>query len=224
MNPSKFSSSVRAVRSSGSRWRGLCFCGCLAVASLSANCGRWDSEAQYAAASNTDAASAYAKLLKVLADKGYHVTEQRDAERYIQVRAHVDENFVSRQSFIAAQVDGGGTVHFTPSGHLVRDGKVHKKLESELVDLQYAMRGDVGGGAAPSATASAAPAPSAAPVVASATPSAAPAPAPVPIAPAAPAATTAAEPAKPHTKPKAAAPTAPKPNTPPPSDDWVPVK
>lgn len=165
-----------------------------------------------------DAASAYQKLLKVFADKGYHVVEQRDADYYAKVRAHIDESDAGHQCFIAAQVNPDGVVHFTPSGHLVREGTVHKRLASELLDLEYAMRGDVGPQA--SASASAAPAP---PPETAATASAPPPPTVTrpPVPPPAP---------KPASKPKAATTPAPKPapapkaTAKPGGDDWVPVQ
>lgn len=213
--------------------RQVIFSACLALGPLVAGCGaRWTPEAEYVAQTNTDATSAYAKLLKVMADRGYHVTEQRDAEHYVQVRAHIDENFVSKQSFIAAQVDAAGVVHFTPSGHLVRENHVHKKLANELLDLQYAMRGDVGSASAadasvappaPATPASAAPpAPATAPTVAtSATAAAVPAATPSPPAPA-PTHKTSSKPKSSSTSPPAPT-TKPAPN-PASGDDWVPVK
>jgi hypothetical protein len=127
---------------------------CAVIGPIAAlGCGaRWSTSGDYVAQTNTDPASAYAKVLQVIADKGYHIVEQRDADRYVRVRAHIDENFVDRQSFIAAQVDPAGSIKFTPSGHLVRGDKVHKKLAQELLDFQYATRGDLGPGAAPAST------------------------------------------------------------------------
>jgi hypothetical protein len=211
------------------------FRACLAFGPFVVGCGgRWTPEAEYAAQSNTDAASAYAKLLKVLGDRGYHVTEQRDADHYVQVRAHIDEKFVAKQSFIAAQVDPAGVVHFTPSGHLVHENHVHKKLASELLDLQYAMRGDVGAApvasAAPSAPApptSAAPPPpaTAAPTAAAPTATAAPAVAAIPVATPspAPAPKTSSKPKSSSTSTSTTTP-APKPSPKPASDDWEQVK
>jgi pyruvate/2-oxoglutarate dehydrogenase complex dihydrolipoamide acyltransferase (E2) component len=197
----------------------------MATAPLAASCGRWTPARDYVSESKTDTASAYEKLLKVFGDKGYHVVEQRDGDHYAKVRAHIDEKFVSHQSFIAAQVDAAGVVHFTPSGYLVRDGKVHKKLASELLDLEYAMRGDVGPQPEPAASVSASPAPTPPPEVTTTTASAAPAPSPAPTPPPAPTPTP-----KPASKPKAATSSAPK-ATPAPratakpsGDDWVPVQ
>ena len=220
MNAGKLSSIVRGrLRPRALPYRAL-LCVCLAAAPITASCGRWTPARDYVSQSKTDAASAYQKLLKIFADKGYHVVEQRDGEHYAKARAHIDENFVSHQSFIAAQVDAAGVVHFTPSGYLVREGKIHKKLASELLDLEYAMRGDVGPQPEPSPSASAAPAtpPPAEPTAtASAAPPIVPPPAPTPS-------------PKPASKPKAAttpapkAATTPKATAKPNGDDWVPVQ
>lgn len=120
-------------------------------------CGRWVPAKDYVTKTQSDPALAYAKVLKVLADKGYHVLEQRDAERRVKVRSHIDENFVARNSFITATVDASGGVKLTPSGYLVRDGKLHKKLDDELTDLEYALR--IGGPARAPAPSVPAPAP-----------------------------------------------------------------
>ena len=221
MNAGKLSSIVRGRRQLSSFPYRALFCACLATAPVAASCGRWTPARDYVSESKTDAASAYQKLLKVFGDKGYHVVEQRDGDHYAKVRAHIDENFVSHQSFIAAQVDAAGVVRFTPSGYLVREGKVHKKLASELLDLEYAMRGDVGPQPEPAASVSGAPAP---PPPPEATASAAP-PVVAPPPPPPPTPTP-----KPASKPKAAATPAPKPTPAPKAtakpngDDWVPVQ
>jgi hypothetical protein len=197
-------------------------CLCLATAPLAAGCGRWVPARDYVSESKTDAASAYQRVLKLFQDKGYQVVEQRDADYFAKVRAHVDDDDATRQSFIAAQVDAAGVVHFTPSGYLVREDKLHKKLASELLDLESAMRGDVGPAPESAASNSAAPPPPP-PPEASATASAAPpvfTPPPPPPKPA----------HKSASKPKAATTPAPKPapapkaTAKPAGDDWVPVK
>ncbi len=223
MNAGKLSSLVRGRRQLSSFPYRALFCMCIATAPLAASCGRWTPARDYVSESKTDTASAYQKLLKVFGDKGYHVVEQRDGDHYAKVRAHIDEKFVSHQSFIAGQVDAAGIVHFTPSGYLVREGKVHKKLASELLDLEYAMRGDVGPQPEPAASDSAAPPPPPAPEVTATASAASPVVTPPP--PPAPTPTP-----KPASKPKAATSSAPK-ATPAPKatakpngDDWVPVQ
>jgi hypothetical protein len=203
-------------------------CVYLATLPLTAGCWvRWTQVRVYAAESKTDPASAYEKLLQVFAQKSYSIVEQRADEHYVKVRAHVDEEDTSHQSFIAAQIDAAGVVHFTPSGTLVRDDKIHMKLADEVLELESAMRGDVGPQSEPSASASAAPAPL--PTETAAAPSAAPPPVVTP--PPAPAPTS-----KPASKPKAATTSAPKatsapkstpapkPTAKPSGDDWVPVQ
>lgn len=196
---------------------------------LTLGCGvRWTPNQGYVAQTHADPAAAYAKVLQVVNERGYQIVEQRDADRSVRVRAHVNENFVAQNSFITASVDPAGNVTFTPSGHLVRGNKIHKLLAQELEDLRNATGGNASDAppapAAPVATADAAPLPAAseAPVTASTAP-VTPAPA-VPAEPAKPApksASKAAGTSKPQTTPKQSTKPAESPKK---DDDWVEVK
>ncbi|HTQ06461.1 MAG TPA: hypothetical protein VMI54_21525 [Polyangiaceae bacterium] len=192
---------------------------------LALGCGvRWSPNDEYVAQTHADPAAAYAKVLQIVNERGYHIVEQRDAERTLRIRAHINENFAAQNSFITASVAPNGDVRFTPSGYLVRGDKIHKRLAQELEDL----KDETGGGAsvAPPATVApvASPEPPPAPMsTAVALPMLAPTPAPAPVETPAPA-------PKPSSKPAttAKASTPPKPSTksdkPKSDDDWVPVK
>lgn len=194
---------------------------------LALGCGvRWTPNQEYVAQTHADPAAAYAKVLQVVNERGYQIVEQHDADRSVRVRAHVNENFVSQNSFITASVDPRGNVTFTPSGHLVRGNKIHKLLAQELEDLRNATGGNASEAppapaavattdTPPSPTASEAPAASAAPVgAAPAVPAEAAKPAPK-------SASKASGASKPQTAPKTSTKPAESPKA---DDDWVPVK
>jgi hypothetical protein len=76
----------------------------------------------------------------VLAAKKYRVLERDDAALSARVRAHAHESSESMASFIAVRVNDDGRVTLSPSGYLVRpDGTIHRKLESELEELEFAI-------------------------------------------------------------------------------------
>jgi hypothetical protein len=92
-----------------------------------------------------DASSAYQVVLQVLGQNGYRILEERRAERSVRVRAHVDESDERRPSFITAFVAPNGSVHFEPSGFLVKpDGSVHSKLSNELTRLEQQVAQQLG--------------------------------------------------------------------------------
>ncbi len=190
---------------------------------LALGCGvRWSPNQEYVAQTHADPAAAYAKVLEVANERGYHVVEERDAERSVRLRAHINENFAAQNSFITASVAPNGDVKFTPSGYLVRGDKIHKRLAQELEDLKDAT-GANATVATPEPTAPAAntgaPVAEAPPPVASTAPAVAPPPAPEPPKPAPKTAS------KPAASPKPAPKTPAKPSdNPKGDDDWVPVK
>jgi hypothetical protein len=194
---------------------------CLGAASVTA-CGGWVPARDYVAESKAGGATAYQKVLLLLDQKGYSVVEKRDADRYVRVRAHIDEKSKSHPSFIEVEVEPSGNVRLTPSGYLVKNGKVHHALASETTKLETATR---------DALASEPPAPAPLPPPESATASAAPAapaappPAPPSTLPTVTKAVTSTAPA--HAKPKPAPSPAPAPKSSgtskPANDDWVTV-
>jgi hypothetical protein len=180
-------------------------------------CAHWAPLNDHVTQASVDPAHAYSIVVKVIGERGYNVIEQRDAERFVRVRAHIDEKRGDRQSFITAQVDASGRIAITPSGFLVRDNKVHSKLASEVTYLEDAVRGELNRAAtAASASAAAAPPPLPPPAPEPTPLPSAAAVAPAPLAPSKP---VASKPASTTTK----APAAPKPK-PASGDDWVPVK
>lgn len=165
-----------------------------------------------------DPASAFAAAVKVASERQYNVLERRDPDRYLHLRAHVDENRSDHASYITIKVDAAGRVTITPSGSLVKNDKVHPKLSSEITYFEDALKGELKRGAASApATASALPPPPPPPPVAE-TVSISPPPPPAP----SPASPPKAAP-KPAATSKDKAPAAPK-AKPAGGDDWEPVK
>jgi len=163
-----------------------------------------------------DPANAFAAAIKVASERQYNVLERRDPDRYLHLRAHVDENKSDHPSFITIKVDATGRITLTPSGNLVKNNKVHPKLSSEITYFEDALRGELKHSAASaSAAASALPPPPPPPPAESA--SALPPPPPSTAAPSKPA---------PSPKPQAAPSKAPAPpkSKPAGGDDWQPVK
>jgi len=172
-------------------------------------CARWVPLNDQPTQAEVEPGSAYAAVLKVTKDRGYTILEQKDPERSVKLRAHVDEKRSDRASYITAQVDGSGHVRLTPSGFLVRGNTVHSKLASEITYFNDALQGELKH-APPLASASAPPPPPEPPPPAE-TASASVAPA-LPPAPPKPASTTTGKaPAAPKPKPKS-------------GDDWETVK
>lgn len=179
-------------------------------------CAHWVPLNDQPTQAEVDPASAYAAVLKVTKDRGYAILEQKDAERSVKLRAHVDEKRSDRASYITAQVDASGHVRLTPSGFLVRDNnKVHSKLASEITYFNDALQGELKH-APPLASASA----SALPPPPEPPPPAETASAPAPTPPAPPKPASAAKPASTATGKAPATPKA-KPKS---GDDWETVK
>jgi hypothetical protein len=164
-----------------------------------------------------DPASAFAAAVKVAGERQYNVLERRDADRYLHLRAHIDENRSDHPSYITIQVDAAGRVTITPSGSLVKNNKVHPKLSSEVTYFEDALKGELKSSQASApATASALPPPPPPPPAETAAAPPPPPPSPSPAAPAKPA-------PKPAATLKDKPPAAPKPKAAG-GDDWEPVK
>jgi hypothetical protein len=187
----------------------------VALLAVPVACARWVPLNDRPTQAEVDPASAYAAVLKVAGERGYAILEQKDAERSVKLRAHVDEKRSDRASYITAQVDASGHVRLNPSGFLVRGNTVHSKLASEITYFNDALQGELKR-APPLAVASASalpPPPEPPPAAETASASAAAAVPPAPPKPVAKPASTATgkAPAAPKGKPKS-------------GDDWETVK
>jgi hypothetical protein len=186
--------------------------------SVPVGCAHWAPLSDHAMQAQVDPASAYAAVLKVAGERQYNILERRDPDRYVHLRAHIDENRSDHASFITIQVDASARVTIVPSGSLVKNDKVHPKLSSEITYFEDALRGELKRStpAAPATLAALPPPPPPPPSAETAAPPPAPSPAP-----------SVAAPAKPAPKPAATStsktPAAPKPK-PAGGDDWEPVK
>jgi len=109
-------------------------------------------------AAPADPNATYAVVLDTLKSEKYAIIDQNAPAYAVRVRAHLDEHDKAKVSVIELQVAGGG-VHLSASGYFVHpDGTVHKSLNTELNNLQKALKKRLGSGA-PLPAVAAAPAP-----------------------------------------------------------------
>jgi hypothetical protein len=112
----------------------------LAVAAPMPGCNRWRPARVYEVSAKTPGRATYEVTQEVLAAKKYQVLERDDAALSTRVRAHAHESSKTMASFIVVRVSDDGRVTLSPSGYLVRpDGTIHRKLESELEELEFAI-------------------------------------------------------------------------------------
>ena len=123
--------------------RNLLFASSLAILApgLMLGCNRWQPARAYQVPPGSAGAKpTYDAVQEVLAANKYQVLEKNDAAFTTKVRSHAHESNEALASFIAIGVEPNGHVVLTPSGYLVRpDGTIHRKLESELEELEYAL-------------------------------------------------------------------------------------
>jgi hypothetical protein len=106
----------------------------LLAVSAGTSCARWVPARPYEITAQRPL-DAYGATLQVLRDEEYAIVEKNDAKRRVRVRAHSDEQAEKQTSFITIEIDAS-RVKLAPSGALVRaDGKIHRKLRSELTNL-----------------------------------------------------------------------------------------
>jgi hypothetical protein len=121
-------------------FRQLLLLALLAAAAPTPGCNRWRPARVYEISAKTPGRANYDVVQEVLAAKKYRVLERDDAALSARVRAHAHESSESMASFIAVRVNDDGRVTLSPSGYLVRpDGTIHRKLESELEELEFAI-------------------------------------------------------------------------------------
>jgi hypothetical protein len=130
-------------------------CAVVLGAVLSAGCGgRWLPPKNYEVSTQSEPQAGFTTVLQVASAKGYTVLKKDDLTKKARLQSHANG-----KSFIDVEVVPG-QVRLLPGGSLVRDGKVHRVLASELHDLELELKQRFGGGAAPAvAVASSAPAP-----------------------------------------------------------------
>jgi hypothetical protein len=123
--------------------RDLLFATSLAILApgLTLACNRWQPARAYQVPPGAAGAKpTYDAVQEVLAASKYQVLEKNDAAFTTKIRSHAHESNAAMASFIAVAVEPNGHVVLTPSGYLVRpDGTIHRKLESELEELEYAL-------------------------------------------------------------------------------------
>ncbi|MDQ2645752.1 MAG: hypothetical protein M3020_18190 [Myxococcota bacterium] len=123
--------------------RNLLFASSLALLTpvLTLGCNRWQPARAYQIPPGSAGAKpTYDAVQEVLSANKYQVLEKNDAAFSTKIRSHAHESNDALASFIAITVESNGHVVLTPSGYLVRpDGTIHRKLESELEELEYAL-------------------------------------------------------------------------------------
>jgi len=123
--------------------RNLLFATSLAILApgLTLGCNRWQPARAYQVPPGTAGGKpTYDAVQEVLAANKYQVLERDDAAFTAKIRSHAHETNDALASFIGVAVEPDGRIVLTPSGYLVRpDGTIHRKLESELEELEYAL-------------------------------------------------------------------------------------
>jgi hypothetical protein len=113
----------------------------------------------YDVAAQGDPQGSYAAVLEVAGAEKYKVVAKDDAVKKVRLEALVSGSDPDGKSYINVEVVPG-SVRLSASGYLVRDGNVHKKLNTELTSLERKLKQRLAaGGSAPAvAVAGAAPA------------------------------------------------------------------
>jgi len=119
--------------------------------------GRWTPAKTYEVPAQGDPQASYGAVLEVVGVENYKIVAQDAATKKVKLKARVDGGSADSTSYINLEV-APGAVRVSASGHLVRDGKVHKKLSDEMRALQSKLKGRLGGGAVAAAPATGTPA------------------------------------------------------------------
>ncbi len=117
--------------------------------------GRWSTAKTYEVQAQGDPQASYGAVLAVAGLENYKIVSQDAAAKTVKLKARVDGSDASSTSYINVEV-AAGLVRVSASGHLVRDGKIHKKLSDEVRSFQGKLKDRLGGGAVAAAPASAA--------------------------------------------------------------------
>jgi hypothetical protein len=121
---------------------------------LGAGCGaRWISAKTYEVPAQADPQASYATVLEVAKAENYKLVSEDAAAKKIKLKARVDGGDAASTSFINVEV-AAGSVRVSASGHLVKDGKIHRKLSDEVRSFQGKLKDRLGGGAVAAAPAS----------------------------------------------------------------------
>jgi hypothetical protein len=132
-------------------------CAVVLGTALSVGCGgRWLPPKNYEVPTQSDPQASYAAVLEVASAKSYTVVSRDDAARKARLQAHSNG-----KSFIDVEVVAG-EIKLAAGGALVRDGKVHKVLLTELNDFEADLKQRFAGAAPAVAAGSTPPVPPAA--------------------------------------------------------------
>ncbi|HEY3495396.1 MAG TPA: hypothetical protein VGK73_11945 [Polyangiaceae bacterium] len=111
------------------------------AAAVSSSCSRWQPARTYEVTSQGEPQERYAAVLEVVNAEKYTVISSDPARYRLQVEAKASSS--KQKSFIDIEVVGG-SVRLVGSGHLVRNGKLHKSLHTELVKLEQKLGSRLG--------------------------------------------------------------------------------
>jgi hypothetical protein len=129
-------------------------CAVVLGAALSVGCGgRWLPPKNYEVPTQSDPQASYAAVLEVASAKNYTVVSKDDAAKKARLQAHANG-----KSFIDVEVVAG-EVKLAAAGALVRDGKVHKLLLTELNNFEADLKQRFGGAGPAGAVGNSAPPP-----------------------------------------------------------------
>ena len=127
---------------------------------LGVGCGRWQPPRTYDVTTQNDQQATYGAVLEVVAAQKYKVVSRDDAAKKVRLEAKVSGKEADRKSFIDVEV-APGNVRLFGAGNLVRGGKVHKTLSTEMNRFEGELKQRLASGpaAAPVANAPLPPAP-----------------------------------------------------------------
>lgn len=112
----------------------------LALALGTAGCGRWTPAKSYEVpVQGGDPQATYGTVLEVAGAEKYKVVARDPATKKIRLESKLSGSESDSKSFIDVQV-AVGTVWLNAAGSLVRDGKVHKKLSTEIAKLERKLK------------------------------------------------------------------------------------
>jgi hypothetical protein len=125
---------------------------------LGVGCGRWVPAKSYDVPAQSDPQGSYAAVLEVVGAEKYKVVAKDEAIKKVRLEARISGSDPDGKSYINIEV-GPGSVRLSASGYLVRDGNVHKKLNTELTSLERKLKQRLAAGGSAPAVAAAGPAP-----------------------------------------------------------------
>lgn len=111
---------------------------------LGSGCGRWQPAKSYDVPAQGDPQASYGAVLEVVSAEQYKVVSEDAPAKRLRLEARISGSGADSKSFIDIEV-APGNVRLSGSGHLLRDGKLHKGLTKELAALEGKLKARLSG-------------------------------------------------------------------------------